>query len=66
MYDTSSPVFKAALIGALLSLPFKVYGLWKSAQNKQWGWFVSMLLFNTLGLVELTYIFYFSKPKTKD
>lgn len=62
-YDFNDPVFRAAMIGFILSLPFKIVGLWKSAQNNQKGWFGALLLLNTLGLLELVYLFYFSKPK---
>jgi len=64
-YDANDPVFRIALIGLLLSLPFKIVGLWKSAQNNQKGWFGALLLLNTLGVLELIYLFYFAKPRSK-
>ncbi len=63
MNDISDPLFRAALVGAIISLPFKIVGLWRSARNNQKGWFAAMLLLNTLGILELVYLFYFSKPK---
>jgi len=64
-YDFSDPLFRAIMVGFLLSLPFKIVGMWKAAQNNQKGWFGALLFFNTVGLLELIYLFYFSKPKTK-
>lgn len=64
-YDYNDPLFRAVMIGFLISLPFKIIGIWKAAQNNQKGWFAALLLFNTLGILELTYLFYFSKPKEK-
>ncbi len=61
MYDLNDPLIRTLLIGALVSLPFKIVGLWKSAQNNQKGWFGAMLLINSIGLLELVYLFYFSK-----
>lgn len=66
MNELSDPMFRVLLVGALLALPLKVMCLWKSAQNNQKGWFAAVLLLNTLGILELTYLFYFSKPKTDD
>ena len=47
----------------LWTLPWKGIALWKSAHNKQKGWFIAILLLNTLAILEITYIFYFSKKK---
>ena len=46
-------------------LPWKGVALWKAAGNKQKKWFIALLIVNTLALLEIVYIFYFSKPKTK-
>jgi methionyl-tRNA synthetase len=46
-------------------LPWKGVALWKSAKNGHKKWFVSIFLLNTLALLEIVYIFYFSKPKKR-
>ena len=66
MYDMNDPLIRALLVGALLSLPLKIMGLWRAARNDQKGWFAAMLIINSIGLLELTYLFYVSKPKSKD
>ena len=45
------------------TLPWKGLALWKSAQNKQKVWFIVFLIVNTLAILEILYIFYFSKKK---
>jgi methionyl-tRNA synthetase len=45
------------------SLFWKGIALWKSARNGQKRWFVAILLLNTLGILEMIYIFLFSKKK---
>ena len=46
------------------SLPWKGVALWKSARLGQKGWFIALLVINTLGLLEICYIFVFSKKNT--
>jgi len=51
------------LLVALWVLPWKGVALWKSARlNDKW-WFIALLILNTLGLLEILYIFVFSKRK---
>jgi hypothetical protein len=47
----------------LWTLPWKGVTLWKSARNNQKWWFVALLAINTLALLEILYIFVFSKKK---
>jgi len=52
------------LLITLWVAPWKGVALWKSARNKQTKWFIALLIFNTLAILEIAYIFYFSKKKT--
>lgn len=52
------------VIASLWSIPWKGVALWKSARNGQKWWFVVLLLANTLGLLEVFYIFVISKKKS--
>lgn len=45
------------------SLVWKGLALWKSAQLGKKLWFVALLLINTLGILEMLYLFVFSKIK---
>lgn len=62
-----SPQFVVILV--LLSfwaLPWKGVALWRAARNGQKTWFVALLLLNTVALLEIVYIFFFSKPKSEE
>lgn len=53
---------------AVWSLIWKGIALYKAARNGQKGWFVALLVINTLGLLEIVYILFFSSvtlPKKK-
>ena len=43
------------------SLVWKGLALWKSSRRNQKVWFVVMLVLNTVGILEILYIFVFSK-----
>lgn len=45
------------------SLVWKGLALWKSAQRKENWWFVALLVINTAGILEILYLFVFSKEK---
>lgn len=47
----------------LWSLPWKGVALWKAAHLEQKKWFIALLLINTVGILEILFIFYFSKRK---
>lgn len=45
------------------SIYWKGRGLWKAAKNDSKKWFVALLVINTLGILEILYIYVFSKKK---
>jgi hypothetical protein len=49
----------------IYSVVVKGIALWKAARKTQKGWFVALLVINTLGILELLYIFIFSKKENK-
>lgn len=51
------------LLAALWSIPWKGVALWKAAQQRQKWWFIALLVINTFAILEITYLFYFSKPQ---
>lgn len=53
------------LLLLLWSLPWKGIALWKAAKNGHKKWFIVLFLVNTLAILEIVYIFYFSKSKEK-
>ena len=47
----------------LWTLPWKGFALWKSARDSQKWWFIALLVINSFALLEILYIFVFSKKK---
>lgn len=47
----------------LWMIPWKGVALWKSARNGHKGWFVALLLINTLAILDVVYIVFFSGEK---
>ena len=50
-----------ALFLVLWSIFWKGWALWKSASKRQLLWFIFLLVFNTLGILEILYIFYLNR-----
>jgi hypothetical protein len=46
---------------AIWTICWKGAALWKAAQNSSKIWFIILLVVNTLGILEIIYIFFFSK-----
>lgn len=44
-------------------LPWKGMALWKASHKNHKTWFIVLLLLNTLAILEIFYIFVFSKPR---
>lgn len=49
----------------LWSLFWKAWALWKAARAGEKVWFGAMLVLNTAGILEIVYIFLFSKGERK-
>lgn len=49
----------------LWSILWKGLALWRSAELKQKNWFVAILVLNTIGILEIVYLFYFAKRRMK-
>ena len=47
----------------LWALPWKGFALWKAARNKHVIWFIVLFILNDLAILEILYIFIFSKKK---
>jgi hypothetical protein len=45
------------------TIPWKGVALWKAARNHHTVWFIVLLVVNTLAILEIIYIFAFSKKK---
>ena len=53
------------LVAMFWSIVWKGIALWKSARNGHKGWYVAILILNTLGILEIIYLIFFNKKKAK-
>jgi hypothetical protein len=59
-----APVFIWVLFILMVwSFVWKGLALWQAARNGHKGWFVALLLINTLGILEILYIYIFGKQQ---
>jgi predicted membrane channel-forming protein YqfA (hemolysin III family) len=61
-----NPVFWTNAVVYILfiwSLFWKGLALWRAAHLKQRNWFVVMLVLNTVGILEIIYLFRFAKKR---
>lgn len=62
--DPASPVFQILIILlALWTIPWKALALWHSSKNDDKVWFVAIMIVNTVGILEILYLFVFAKQK---
>ncbi|MBP9749411.1 MAG: hypothetical protein KBD21_01660 [Candidatus Pacebacteria bacterium] len=47
----------------LWSLPWKMWALWLAARRGDVWWFIGMSIFNTMGIIDIIYIFVIAKQK---
>lgn len=47
------------------SLLWKGLALWKAVKNEQRNWFIALLVVNSIGILEIVYLFGFAKKKMK-
>jgi hypothetical protein len=53
--------FIPLILATLWTVPWKGVALWKAARRGDTIWFIALLVVNTLALLEILYIFVFSK-----
>ncbi|PKP46705.1 MAG: hypothetical protein CVT95_06640 [Bacteroidetes bacterium HGW-Bacteroidetes-12] len=63
----TSPLFiTIIIILAVWEAIWKLIALWKSARNKHLIWFVSIAIFNTVGILPIIYILSHKKENTSN
>ncbi len=63
-YLNTQPWLPVVIVAVVIwTLIWKGTALWKAAQNNQIAWFIILLVANTMGILEIIYIFFFSKKK---
>ncbi len=53
----------AAIAIAIWAIAWKGVALWKAARIGQKKWFIALLVLNTVGILEIIYIFFVAKNK---
>jgi hypothetical protein len=48
----------------LWTIPWKAIALWKSARQRSIAWFIVLFIVNTAAILEILYIFVFSRTKS--
>lgn len=56
-------LFTLFILITIWSAVWKGIALWISARNGSKPWFIVLLVVNTIGILEILYIFFFSKKK---
>lgn len=51
------------IVVTIWSSIWKAIAMWKSARNNQIVWFVCVLIFNTVGLLEIIYLAFFQRDR---
>lgn len=59
------PIWVFAFLPLLMiwGIVWKGLALWRAAHNENKAWFIVLLLVNTVGILEILYLFVFSKKK---
>lgn len=51
------------IVAAIWTVVIKGFALWYAARGGQKGWFVALLIINTLGILEIVYLIWF-RPRS--
>ena len=62
LYEAPGTMILGVVLIAIWTLIWKGFALWNSARNEQKGWFIAILILNTMGLLPIIYLIWF-KPK---
>ena len=49
----------------LWSTVWKGFALYRAGANRSPGWFICLLIFNTIGILDILYLFVFGKKKPR-
>ena len=66
MYPNFPDNFIFLLIIVIWSLFWKGYSLWLAAKHNHRKWFIALLIFNTIGILEIFYVFNIVKKSFSD
>ncbi|EKE20997.1 MAG: hypothetical protein ACD_7C00387G0002 [uncultured bacterium] len=50
---------------AIWDIAWKGYAMWRAGKNDQLGWFITVLILNTAGILPIIYLIFFQKNSNK-
>jgi hypothetical protein len=67
MVNTETMLFLAPWIGVMVvfDMIWKGIALWKAGRNNQLGWYLCIIIFNTIGILPMVYLAFFQKKIIK-
>jgi hypothetical protein len=57
------PITWFTLLAVVWTMPWKGVALWRAAGNRHLWWFIVIFILNTLAILEIIYIFAFSRKR---
>ncbi len=60
-FDLSTTWIIVLVLCGIWELVWKAIALWKAANHKQTGWFIAILIINSLGVLPIIYIYLVDK-----
>ena len=54
----------ALILAVVWTIGLKGFALWHAARGDQKGWFIALLIINTLGILEIVYLIWFRPKET--
>jgi uncharacterized membrane protein HdeD (DUF308 family) len=61
----STSLAVAIAAAAIIELILKGFALWRAAKNNDQGWFIVLMVINTVGILPAIYLLFFSKKPAK-
>lgn len=65
VFELSAGIVSLVVLALLWSLVWKALALWKSARRGSKVWFIVFLVVNTVGILEILYLYVFSREKVQ-
>jgi len=66
IYQQPFLVFLSLIVLVIWDLIWKSLALWHSARKSQKGWFISLLIINSLGILPIIYLIWFKNKKPRE
>lgn len=66
MYSWNTEINILTVVIIFWSLAWKCYSAWLAANRREKKWFVALVVFNTVGILDMIYVFFIAKKKWSD